>query len=86
MSAHRPPRPPALSAALVLAAGLALFLTRGHLGETLAEIFLAAVVGGALVVLYRLRRYARERLVYEPGTRQRAPASGADARTARTEV
>ena len=86
MSAHDRPRPPASSAALVLAAGLALFFTWSLLDETLAEVLLAAVVGGALVVLYRLRRYARERLVYGPVTRERASASAADARTTRTEV
>ena len=77
---------PAVSAVLVLAAGLALFFTWDLLGAILAEILLAAVVGGALVVGYRLRRYARERLVYSPAARRRAPAPGVDARTTRTGV
>lgn len=86
MSVHDRPRAAALPAALVLAAGLALFFGWGLLGESPAEILVAAVVGGVLVVAYRLRRYARERLVYSPAVPERAPTPGADARTTRTGV
>jgi hypothetical protein len=61
-------RPAVWWAAIVPAGAVGLFLARDALGAPVADVLLASVLGGALVVLYGLRARARARLVRAAAT------------------
>ena len=71
----------ALAVGAVLAAAVALVLTRVFTSQDIIDVAAVAVVVAAVIVLYVLRRHARDVLVYDRGATTSgtgSPGTGSD--------